>query len=174
MFRVENAYRLTVVAPVVHTYTYSDAETTVQHDTVSPVSREHPLRTQLSTGYSACLWGEFEDSATVHQTVTWEDTNGNTNTLGSTPVPGRPGYYYIMYNGAAQTSSQSRQPYDFCLRTDSISPSADGYTAGGRIFYRGYHSPTESFTDSWTLTGAKLAPLAWTQNEKTHLITVSG
>ena len=174
MFRVENAYRLIVVAPVVHTYTYSDAETTVQHDTVSPVSREHPLRTQLSTGYSACLWGEFSDSATVHQYVEWEDSNGNTNTLGSVPVPSRPGYFYIARNGVPWTSSQSSQPYDFCIRTDYVSLSGNEYVSSGRIFYRGYYSPTQTFTDSYTLNAAKLAPLAWTQNEKTHLITVSG
>lgn len=174
MIHVENAYRLNVIAPTTHNYIYTDAETTVQHDTVSPVSREHPLRTQLSTGAAACLWGEWADSATVLQAVEWEDTNGNTHTLGSTPVPGRPGYYYMIYDGVTQTSSQSSQPYDFCLRTDSITLTAGGYVAGGLIFYRGYYSPTESFTDSWTLTGAKLAPLAWTQNEKIHSITISG
>lgn len=174
MFQVENAYRLNVIAPTTHNYSYTDAETVVQHDTVSPVSRTNPLRTQLSTGYAACLSNEWADSATVHQYVEWEDSNGNTNTLGSVPVPGRPGYYYMIWNGVVRTSSQSSQPYDFCIRTDYAVLSGSEYVSGGRVFYRGYYSPTRTFTDSWTLNSAKLAPLAWSQDEKMHNITMSG
>lgn len=172
MIRAENAYYPVFQSPVIHRYTYTDAETVIQGRLVSPVS-DRTMRTLLTTGCNGTLRSEFADSAAVYQTVTWEDTNGNTNTLTSEPIPSRPGYYRIVWNGVVMTSSQSSRPYEFCLRTDYITLTADGYVAGGRIFYRGYYSPTQTFTDSWTLSNCKLEAQTWEQTEKMHHIEQS-
>lgn len=175
MIHVENAYRLNVIAPTTHNYIYTDAETTVRHDTVSPVTRTNPLRTELSSGFAACLYDEFADSATVHDYIEWEDTDGNTHTLAQRSMTEwNPAYYQIVYDGTPETFAYSFGKWDFCLRTDSITLTANGYVAGGRIFLRGYREGGGTMGDSWTLSNAKLSSLAWSQDEKIHTMTMSG
>lgn len=170
MFHVENAYHLHVISPTVHRYTYTDAETTVQRDTVSPVTKAAPLRTLLTTGYNGCVYYEFSDAATVYESLQIENDDGTVDTYtqsGTNPA--------VLYKNGRDTGYRSREyPFQLCVRTDTIWQTSAGYSAGGRIFVKSYSRSQGWRTDSMTLSDCKLTPQAWTQQEKQHLITMSG
>lgn len=170
MFHVENAYHLHVIPPTVHRYTYTDTETTVQHDTVSPVSKTAPLRTLLTTGYNGCLYYEFSDPATVYESLQIENNDGTIDTYTQTGS----GYYVLRKNGNDTGYRSIDYPFQLCVRTDTIWKTSAGYSAGGRFFIKFYSSSQGWQIDSTTLSDCKLTPQTWTQNEKQHLITMSG
>ena len=170
MFQVENAYHLRVIPPTVHRYMYTDAETTVQRDTVSPVTKAAPLRTLLTTGYNGCVYYEFSDPATVYESVQIEKDDGTIDTYAQTGS----GYYVLRKNGNDTGYRSIDHPFQLCVRTDTIWQTAAGYSAGGRFFIKFYSWSQGWQTDSVTLSDCKLTPQAWTQSEKQHLITMSG